>query len=445
MMMTLAKRPKEATVWLKGKLQKAQGVPDKKIQDLIADLAAEDFTKRSLANAELIKLGDIAEAVLREALKRNSSLEAKRRIQALLEALESSDRQFPSPSTRIVRSLQVLEAVDTVEAWKLVEELAQGDTRARQTRYAKAALERRKQSESSELQGTWTMVSHVVAGQEAAHRKSQWVFAGSKVTISGGDVQREGTFTLDPKSKLKSLDLLMKQGAQPTPFWQPKNGLTEAIYRVDGDLLMIAYPIPPNQARPTKFWTAINIPPGAVIYLQRYTPAKSFDARIHWGEPVEGLQAGISLAATSPRVFRIGDTLTMAFSLRNVGDKALNVKWEMEHTGRPSLENVDEFLFDSKGQHIPVLGSKDSRPVPQTAQITLAPGEGIEFGRLQLEIASVLPKSRGVNNMVGLNPGKYSIRIPGVAFMDIDFLKQGDKRLFVSTSKIEFEVTDAPK
>lgn len=143
LMMTLAKRPKDATAWLKGKLHKAQGVPDKTIHELIASLDAADFAKRVAANAELIKLGDVAEEALRAALLTNKGLETNRRIEAILELLDLGDRQFPSSSMRIARAIQVMQIIDSPVADKILADLSQGDPRARQTRHARAALERR--------------------------------------------------------------------------------------------------------------------------------------------------------------------------------------------------------------------------------------------------------------------------------------------------------------
>ena len=97
------------------------------------------------ANAELSKISDLAEVALRAALLTNKGLETKRRIEAILESLDLGDRQFPSSSMRIARAIQMLEAIDSPEADKILVDLSQGDPRARQTRHAQAALDRRKQ------------------------------------------------------------------------------------------------------------------------------------------------------------------------------------------------------------------------------------------------------------------------------------------------------------
>jgi hypothetical protein len=59
-------------------------VDAKKIASLIADLDSDAFTSRERASKELEKLGGAADTVLRQALEKGPSAEAKRRLEALL-------------------------------------------------------------------------------------------------------------------------------------------------------------------------------------------------------------------------------------------------------------------------------------------------------------------------------------------------------------------------
>src|SRR5262249_18323518 len=118
--------------------------PARRVQELLADLSARDFTRRRAASDELMNLGDLAEGALREFVKNKPSPEAERRAELVLRALDERHRHFPSPSARVARALQLLEAIGDRAARGVLEGLARGDPRARQTRQAQAALERLK-------------------------------------------------------------------------------------------------------------------------------------------------------------------------------------------------------------------------------------------------------------------------------------------------------------
>src|SRR5205807_5136388 len=107
---------------------------------LIADLDSEEFARREKAAAELAKFGESAVPALRDALKRDPSAEASRRLQTLLERAENAE---PSGELlRGLRAIEILESITTPEARQLVQRLADGAPKARLTREAKAALER---------------------------------------------------------------------------------------------------------------------------------------------------------------------------------------------------------------------------------------------------------------------------------------------------------------
>src|SRR5262249_12586313 len=115
--------------------------PDpRRVARLLADLDSPRFAVRRKATAELESLDGAADAVLRRALPGNLSLEARHRLQGLLDR-ESSGPRTPG-QLRALRSIQVLEQLRSSEARQVLEALARGAPQARQTREAKAALKR---------------------------------------------------------------------------------------------------------------------------------------------------------------------------------------------------------------------------------------------------------------------------------------------------------------
>jgi hypothetical protein len=110
-----------------------------KLEKLIADLDSDEFAVREKARAELAKLGLSAEPALKKALAAKPSLEVRRRIEALLEAM--SDRCWPDLSLQSWRALAVLERIGD-DARQVLNGLAKGDPDASLTQKAKASLER---------------------------------------------------------------------------------------------------------------------------------------------------------------------------------------------------------------------------------------------------------------------------------------------------------------
>jgi RNA polymerase sigma factor (sigma-70 family) len=138
----LLARPGPAAALLADRLKPAATVEAKVIEQHVRALDADDFAVREKAAAELAKVVEQAEPLLRKALENSPSAEAKRQIEALLGALEA-----PSPERlRQLRAVEVLERAGTAETRKLLDELAGGAKDARLTREAKAALGRIKES-----------------------------------------------------------------------------------------------------------------------------------------------------------------------------------------------------------------------------------------------------------------------------------------------------------
>lgn len=134
------RKPEACVAFLREKLCPVEAMDPKRLAQLIADLDDDSFDKREAANRELMRLGERAEEALQSALTNRPSLEARCRIAGILDKLAPTP---PLPETlRVLRAIEVLEHVGTVEAQRSLETLAKGAESARQTRDAKAALRR---------------------------------------------------------------------------------------------------------------------------------------------------------------------------------------------------------------------------------------------------------------------------------------------------------------
>jgi len=137
----LSADPAHTLKLMKQRLEPAHATDPRQIEQWIADLDSSKFAKRETAAQQLKKLGEEAEPAVRNASKGSPSPEASRRLQALL---ETPARWFvDQPETlRRLRSIPILERSASPDARLLLERLAQGAPAARETRLAKAALER---------------------------------------------------------------------------------------------------------------------------------------------------------------------------------------------------------------------------------------------------------------------------------------------------------------
>jgi hypothetical protein len=135
----LARSPREAVAWLRQVLRPA-GAPDpRRAAALLRDLDSDTFAVRRKAAAELEDFGEGAAPLLREALKKPLGLEARRRVEGLLAQV---DPLKSMQSHRLLRTVEVLEAIASPEARRLLETLAGGLPEARLTQEAKGSLQR---------------------------------------------------------------------------------------------------------------------------------------------------------------------------------------------------------------------------------------------------------------------------------------------------------------
>jgi WD40 repeat protein len=137
---TLAMSPEQAVPLLKEHMRPAQPADAGRLQRLIADLNSPRFNERDAARKELEELGDLATAALRRALAGKPTLEARRRIEALL---ARQREPVTRPETlRALRAVAVLEDIATVEARAVLRAWASGAPGARLTEEASGALDR---------------------------------------------------------------------------------------------------------------------------------------------------------------------------------------------------------------------------------------------------------------------------------------------------------------
>ena len=137
---TLASAPDEAISFLKEHLHPAKAADPQRLRRLLTNLDSEQFAAREKAQAELEKLGNLAEAALRQTLANKPTLEVRRRVEALLERLRGPVKQ--PELLQALRAVAVLEDIGTSEARRLLEELTKGVPESRLTREAKASLQR---------------------------------------------------------------------------------------------------------------------------------------------------------------------------------------------------------------------------------------------------------------------------------------------------------------
>jgi RNA polymerase sigma factor (sigma-70 family) len=125
--------------FLKDRLLPAASIDPERMDRLLTDLDSDKFAVREKAAREVEAMGDATEPALRKVLSGKPSSEVRRRVEELLGKFDPAN----SPEQlRGVRALEVLEGVGTPQAKELLTELAQGATKARLTREAKAALQR---------------------------------------------------------------------------------------------------------------------------------------------------------------------------------------------------------------------------------------------------------------------------------------------------------------
>jgi hypothetical protein len=134
---------KQAVAFLADRLRELRP-PDSqkttKVAQLVADLDSQSFDTREAAERKLRELAKLAVPSLNEALVRRVSLEARRRIEGLLEQRESPIQS--SELLQILRAIEALEHIGTPAAREVLESFASQTSNSYFKQEAKTAVDR---------------------------------------------------------------------------------------------------------------------------------------------------------------------------------------------------------------------------------------------------------------------------------------------------------------
>lgn len=137
----LIARPAETLPLLHARLRPIVAPSAERLKQLLADLDSDEFRRRDAAYRQLADLGESVQPALREALKGNTSVESRRRIERLLAQLMPDIVRSPE-MLRSIRAVAVLEQIGTPRAKEHLADLAKGASTARLTHEAERALRR---------------------------------------------------------------------------------------------------------------------------------------------------------------------------------------------------------------------------------------------------------------------------------------------------------------
>jgi hypothetical protein len=139
-MCRLAAAPEQTAALLRKELKPAPIIEDKEIAALLDKLGSDDFEVREHATEELSKIGERALPAMKKALEGGVALEARKRLERLV---EQAAAQSAAPLLRALRAIEVLEHLDTAESSVILRVLTDGAPESVVTREAKASLQRR--------------------------------------------------------------------------------------------------------------------------------------------------------------------------------------------------------------------------------------------------------------------------------------------------------------
>src|SRR5262249_14953782 len=137
----------KSVAFVGGKVRPVATGEEERIRQLIADLDSDQLATRDSASKQLEKLGTAAGPLLRQARRSQPSLEARRRIDDLLERITEKKAPTTPDQLRLLRAVQMLEYAGTPEARDALAAVAEGANSvylADEARAALARLERRR-------------------------------------------------------------------------------------------------------------------------------------------------------------------------------------------------------------------------------------------------------------------------------------------------------------
>jgi RNA polymerase sigma factor (sigma-70 family) len=135
----LSAAPRQAVPLLRERLRPVAAADEKQVRKWLGDLESKQFAARQGAVRALERLHGQGERAVLDAMKGESSLEARRRLEGVLTALQGAP---PAEVLRVLRAVRVLERIGSGEARAVLRRLAGGAPAAWETREAQAALDR---------------------------------------------------------------------------------------------------------------------------------------------------------------------------------------------------------------------------------------------------------------------------------------------------------------
>jgi WD40 repeat protein len=136
----LRRDPAKSSTFLVQQLSELWKHDPKQVRQLIANLDDKTYAVREKAQAELLRLEDIAAPAVHEALKNKPSLELRRRLEVLLSKLNPAT--LSSRQLSVWRAMAILELAAGAEGLAWLEQVAGGAPEAWLARNARLALDR---------------------------------------------------------------------------------------------------------------------------------------------------------------------------------------------------------------------------------------------------------------------------------------------------------------
>jgi hypothetical protein len=137
-MWALVQSPQQAVAFLNQYLRPIPRPAPQQVEQLIVDLDSSIFSVRESATDNLKRLGELVEPSLRQTLTERPSAEVRCRARQLLEELQNWSPQ----QLQMLRAIEALEFIGTIDACHTLESLAKGAPEARLTKEARASVER---------------------------------------------------------------------------------------------------------------------------------------------------------------------------------------------------------------------------------------------------------------------------------------------------------------
>ena len=124
-----------------------------------------------------------------------------------------------------------------------------------------------------------------------------------------------------------------------------------------------------------------------------------------WGKEVRGLQAGL-VRETVERPYRVGETVSFLFRVRNVGDRVVSLLYTP-----PDFRDWRPRVIDAAGAEATVVVPPPDPNAPEVLPQTrrLVPGEGFDLGRSQFTIRPVGWDRQLEETAVLAAPGHYKV------------------------------------